>query len=239
MIFTKIQTAPAFMTILTAENLHKSYSLNSEKDTTVLQHVSLQVERGEFLAVVGPSGAGKSTLLHILGTLDKPDTGRVEFTWEDKKYPYNSMSSKDLEELRNKHIGFIFQFHHLLPEFTALENVMMPALIARESMKSAATKAKELMDIVGMSHRTEHKPSELSGGEQQRIAIARALINKPSVLLADEPTGNLDSVNTDAILNLLHTIRTSRSLTMIIATHSTDVASAAQRVITMRDGRIV
>lgn len=227
------------MTIITAENISKSYSLNTEKDTTVLQNVSLDVQRGEFTALVGPSGAGKSTLLHILGTLDKPDTGRVEFTWEGKKYPYSTMAAKDLEELRNKHVGFIFQFHHLLPEFTAQENVMMPALIARDSMKVAAAKAKELMDIVGMSHRAEHKPSELSGGEQQRIAIARALINKPSVLFADEPTGNLDSVNTDAILQLLHNIRTSRSLTMMIATHSMEVASAAERVITMRDGKIV
>lgn len=227
------------MRIISASNVYKSYSLNAKNDTPVLKGVSFDVEPGEFVAVVGPSGAGKSTLLHLLGTLDAPDSGRIELRLNNKQYVYDSMTKAELATLRNNAIGFVFQFHHLLPEFTAVENVMMPALIAGISFKQAEQQAASLMELVGMSHRKEHKPSELSGGEQQRIAIARALINNPTLLFADEPTGNLDSANTESVLKLLHDIRTRYSLTMIIATHSAEVASAAQRVVSMRDGSIL
>ncbi|MBL7997348.1 MAG: ABC transporter ATP-binding protein [Candidatus Kapabacteria bacterium] len=227
------------MTSITATNVTKSFSLLTQQDTPVLRGVSLQIANGDFLALVGPSGAGKSTFLHILGTLDAPDSGEILYTFDKTTYKSRDITPQELSSVRNTHIGFVFQFHHLLPEFTAIENVMMPLLIAGESFGDARKKAAERLLTVGMEHRAEHKPMELSGGEQQRIAIARALINNPSILFADEPTGNLDSANTEKILALLNDIRAAHNLTMIIATHSTDVASAAKRIITMRDGRIV
>ncbi len=226
------------MNIVAAVDLSKSYSLLSEKDTRVLHSVSISIEKGEFVAIVGPSGAGKSTLLHILGTLDTADSGVVELSLASGSYRLSELSATKLSELRNRHIGFIFQFHQLLPEFSARENVMMPALIAGAATASAAKKAADLLSLVGLGHRHEHKPQEMSGGEQQRVAIARALINDPEILFADEPTGNLDSANTTAILELLSSIRQQRSLTMVIATHSLDIAQASQRVVRMRDGRI-
>jgi lipoprotein-releasing system ATP-binding protein len=207
-------------------------------DTPVLKGLSLTIEQGEFIAFMGPSGAGKSTLLHILGLLDFPDSGSIQYTLSGNVFSQSSMKKGKSAELRNKHIGFIFQFHHLLPEFTALENIMMPALIGGMAMSKAKSKAMILAEQVGMSHRIEHRPSELSGGEQQRIAIARSLMNDPEIIIADEPTGNLDSANTIAVLELIRKIRQERSLTLLIATHSMDVARMAERIITLRDGVI-
>jgi lipoprotein-releasing system ATP-binding protein len=207
-------------------------------DTPVLKGLSLTIEQGEFIAFMGPSGAGKSTLLHILGLLDFPDSGSIQYTLSGNVFSQSTMKKGKSAELRNKHIGFIFQFHHLLPEFTALENIMMPALIGGMAMSKAKSKALILAEQVGMSHRIEHRPSELSGGEQQRIAIARSLMNDPEIIIADEPTGNLDSANTIAVLELIRRIRQERSLTLLIATHSMDVARMAERIITLRDGVI-
>ena len=226
-------------TILKADSLVKSYSLHSDNDTPVLKGISLEIKEGEFIAFMGPSGAGKSTLLHILGLLDTPDMGAVTgYFPAGKQHIYSSLKKKQAAELRNKHIGFIFQFHHLLPEFSALENIMMPALIAGDKVSHAEKKALALCEKVGMIHRKDHRPSELSGGEQQRISIARALINEPSIIIADEPTGNLDSANTVAVLDLIKKIRQERTLTLLIATHSIDVARMAEKIITLRDGII-
>ena len=225
--------------MIKAESIVKSYSLHSMHDTPVLKGINLEIQKGEFIAFMGPSGAGKSTLLHILGLLDKPDSGNVRgYFPNDSSFEYAQLKPAASAELRNKHIGFIFQFHHLLPEFSALENVMMPALIAGESVTNAKQKAIVLCEKVGMSHRHDHRPAELSGGEQQRIAIARALMNEPSIIIADEPTGNLDSANTRSVLELIKNIRQERSLTLLIATHSMDVATMAERIITLRDGVI-
>ncbi|GAB1429785.1 lipoprotein-releasing ABC transporter ATP-binding protein LolD [Ignavibacteria bacterium] len=224
--------------LLSARNLVKSYSLRSHNDTPVLRGVSLEVARGEFLALMGPSGAGKSTLLHLLGLLDAPNSGYTEFDIDKQIYDSRSLTSKSADFVRNKHIGFIFQFHHLLPEFTVLENVMTPALIAGLPVSEAKSRAKELLESTGLSHRAEHKPAEISGGEQQRAAIARALINEPALIIADEPTGNLDSANAAAILGIIAQLRDRRDLTFIVATHSTEVAALANRVVMMRDGMI-
>jgi lipoprotein-releasing system ATP-binding protein len=226
------------MSIIIADSIIKSYSMHSMHDTPVLKGLSLTIEQGEFIAFMGPSGAGKSTLLHILGLLDFPDSGSIQYTLSGNVFSQSSMKKGKSAELRNKHIGFIFQFHHLLPEFTALENIMMPALIGGMAMSKAKSKAMILAEQVGMSHRIEHRPSELSGGEQQRIAIARSLMNDPEIIIADEPTGNLDSANTIAVLELIRKIRQERSLTLLIATHSMDVARMAERIITLRDGVI-
>lgn len=212
--------------------------MHSMHDTPVLKGLSLTIEQGEFIAFMGPSGAGKSTLLHILGLLDFPDSGSIQYALSGNVFSQSTMKKGKSAELRNKHIGFIFQFHHLLPEFTALENIMMPALIGGMAMSKAKSKAMILAEQVGMSHRIEHRPSELSGGEQQRIAIARSLMNDPEIIIADEPTGNLDSANTIAVLELIRKIRQERSLTLLIATHSMDVARMAERIITLRDGVI-
>ncbi|MEY3688768.1 MAG: ABC transporter ATP-binding protein [Ignavibacteria bacterium] len=226
------------MSIITADSIIKSYSMHALHDTPVLKGITLTIERGEFIAFMGPSGAGKSTLLHILGLLDQPDSGTILYDLSGNVISQSTMKKTLSAELRNRHIGFIFQFHHLLPEFSALENIMMPALIAGMNMSKAKSKALTLAEQVGMSHRIDHRPSELSGGEQQRIAIARALMNDPEIIIADEPTGNLDSANTIAVLELIKTIRQERSLTLLIATHSMDVARMAERIITLRDGVI-
>lgn len=226
------------MSIIIADSIIKSYSMHSMHDTPVLKGLSLTIEQGEFIAFMGPSGAGKSTLLHILGLLDFPDSGSIQYALSGNVFSQSTMKKGKSAELRNKHIGFIFQFHHLLPEFTALENIMMPALIGGMAMSKAKSKALILAEQVGMSHRIEHRPSELSGGEQQRIAIARSLMNDPEIIIADEPTGNLDSANTIAVLELIRRIRQERSLTLLIATHSMDVARMAERIITLRDGVI-
>jgi lipoprotein-releasing system ATP-binding protein len=200
----------------------------------VLHDVNLDISRGERVAIVGPSGAGKTTLMHILGGLDRPSTGTVHFSGEE----IFSFKGQMLDEFRNRTIGFVFQFNQLLPEFTALENVMMPALIARLSKEEALTRATALLNEVGLSHRLRHKPGELSGGEQQRTAIARALIMNPPLLLADEPSGNLDSVTSGEILALLDGLHQARNLTMVIVTHSDTLANRLDRIVRVIDGRI-
>jgi lipoprotein-releasing system ATP-binding protein len=214
-------------------NLSKSFGAGPGR-VDVLRHIELRIDRGERVAVVGASGAGKTTLMHILGGLDHPSEGGVFFEGKD----IFSLKGPALDAFRNRTVGFVFQFHQLLPEFTALENTMMPALVARKGQREAAAMATELLGEVGLGHRLTHKPGELSGGEQQRVAIARALIMSPRLLLADEPTGNLDSRTSDGIYRLLHQLHETRGLTMVIVTHSEVLASRLDRIIHMEDGRI-
>lgn len=216
--------------MIKAKNIHKSF------DTLeVLKGVDIEVTKGEIVSIVGPSGAGKTTLLQILGTLDRPDNGEIEVDGIN----FSQLSEKELAVFRNRHIGFIFQFHQLLPEFTALENVMIPALIAGIDAKAASQKSKELIDYLGLTNRLGHKPSELSGGEKQRIAVARALINQPSLILADEPSGSLDSKNRDELHRLLFDLRDKFGLTLVIVTHDKELALLSDRVIEMKDGKII
>ena len=200
-----------------------------------LKGVSLEVAQKEIVAIVGKSGAGKSTLLQILGTLMPADSGKVEIAGVD----ISTLAERELAAFRNQHIGFVFQFHHLLPEFTALENVMMPALIGGKSQAEARKRAMELLDLVGLTDRANHKPVQLSGGEQQRVAIARALVCRPSVVLADEPTGNLDSANRDEIQRLLMDVRDRFDQTIVMVTHDMALADSVDRKIVMSDGRIL
>jgi lipoprotein-releasing system ATP-binding protein len=223
------------MLILTATGIEKSYRPSGQAPTVVLRGASITVEEGEFLAIVGPSGAGKSTLLHVLASLDEADAGTVEYRFE-RTISSNDVKGADLARLRNHDIGMVFQFHHLLPEFTALENVMMPRLIAGTAWSTARKEALDLLDHVGVAERADHAPSELSGGEQQRVAIARALVNTPRILFADEPTGNLDTANAENIIRLLTDLQRSTSITCIVATHSMDLARAAHRIVRMQDG---
>lgn len=204
-------------------------------DLEVLHGVSLTVARGEIVSLVGASGAGKSTLLQIIGTLMKADEGSVTIDGLSA----SALGEKRLAEFRNRHIGFVFQFHHLLEEFTAVENVMMPMLIGGERNAAAERRARELLDMVGMNHRYDHKPSALSGGEQQRVAIARALANEPSVVLADEPTGNLDSATRDEIQRLFFELRERTGQTFLIVTHDETLANMSDRKIELSDGRIL
>ncbi len=198
----------------------------------VLKGVSFSVEKGEMVAIVGGSGAGKTTLLQIMGTLLRSDSGQIVLAGEE----VHQLSNKKIDILRNQKIGFTFQFHHLLPEFTALENVMIPALIGRQSVKQSKEKALSLLQYLGVDHRQGHKPSELSGGEQQRIAIARALINDPAVLLADEPSGNLDSANKEELHKLLLQLKTERDQTIVLVTHDLQLAGLCDKIIQMKDG---
>ena len=200
-----------------------------------LRGVSLDIARSEVVAIVGASGAGKSTLLQILGTLMAADSGRVEIAGVDT----STLSERQLATFRNQHIGFVFQFHHLLPEFTAVENIMLPALIGGADRKDAASKAAELLELVGLADRATHKPAELSGGEQQRVAIARALVTSPSVVLADEPTGNLDTATRNQIHSLLMNIREQFGQTIVMVTHDMSLAEAVDRKIVMSDGQIL
>ncbi len=193
----------------------------------------MQIDRAEVVSVVGASGAGKTTLLQILGTLDKPDSGRIQIA----NAHIDRLSGRELSAFRNKHIGFIFQFHHLLPEFTALENVCIPAFIAGLGKKEAEQKAHALLERLGVADRAKHKPSELSGGEQQRVAVARAIINKPSIVLADEPSGNLDSANAKKLHNLFFELRKEFEQTFVIVTHNLELAQMADRMLTMVDGQ--
>lgn len=201
----------------------------------VLKGVTLTIEKGEIISIVGASGAGKTTLLHILGTLDRANSGTLEIN----ETSIAALSDKKLAEFRNKNIGFVFQFHHLLPEFTALENVCIPAFIAGTSKSAAEEKATELLTFLGLSQRLQHKPSELSGGEQQRVAVARALINNPAVVLADEPSGNLDSTTAKELHQLFFTLREKFNQTFVIVTHNEELADMADRKLVMRDGNIV
>ena len=200
----------------------------------MLKDLNLDISSGERIAIIGASGAGKTTFMHLLGGLDKPSSGSVVFSEKD----IFAFSPQELDAFRNRSIGFVFQFHQLLPEFTAEENVMMPALIARDSLDEAKKKARDILAAVGLEHRLDHKPGQLSGGEQQRVAIARALIMSPKLLLADEPTGNLDSVTSDEILALLDRLHRERGLTMVVVTHSEKVANHMDRIVHMTDGEI-
>lgn len=216
--------------MIEACNIYKRFG-----NVEVLRGVSIEVAEGEMVSIVGASGAGKTTLLQIVGTLMQPDEGSVRIAGTD----IGGIDDDRLSRFRNRHIGFVFQFHHLLPEFTALENVMMPALIGGVSRKEAESRAKELLDMVNLASRASHKPSALSGGEQQRTAIARALINRPSVVLADEPTGNLDTKNRDEIYALLGDVRRGFGQTIVIITHDERLAAQTDRKIEMSDGRIL
>jgi lipoprotein-releasing system ATP-binding protein len=216
--------------MITATNIHKRYG-----SVEVLKGINVTINKGEVVSIVGASGAGKSTLLQIIGTLDKPDSGLVEI--DNTKL--TQLNDQALSEFRNKQIGFVFQFHHLLPEFTALENVCLPAFIAGTPKSKAEKEAKKLLDFLNMSHRGNHKPGELSGGEQQRVAIARSLINNPSVVLADEPTGNLDSENSSEIHKLILNLRDQFKQTFLIVTHNKELAEMADRTLRMKDGVFV
>lgn len=216
--------------MIKACNIYKSYG-----KLEVLRGVSLSINKGEIISIVGASGAGKTTLLHILGMLDRANRGTVEMNGT----VVSSLNNSKLAEFRNKNIGFVFQFHHLLPEFTALENVCIPAFIAGASKKAAEEKAKELLNFLGLSERIDHKPSELSGGEQQRVAVARALINSPAVILADEPSGNLDSSTAKELHQLFFTLREKFNQTFVIVTHNEELANMADRKLVMKDGNIV
>jgi lipoprotein-releasing system ATP-binding protein len=219
--------------MIVAENIHKYYG-----DVEVLKGVNLHIKKGEIVAIVGPSGAGKTTLLQLLGTLDKPEK-ESNFELEINQISLKNLSDKKLSEFRNKHIGFIFQFHQLLPEFTALENVCIPGFIAKKSKKEVEIEAKKILDFLGLSHRLQHKPNELSGGEQQRVAVARALINNPAVILADEPSGNLDSESAKNLHELFFKLRDEFGQTFILVTHNEELANMADRKLTMIDGKIV
>lgn len=216
--------------MIRAENIHKSYGA-----LQVLKGIDLEISKGEIVSIVGASGAGKSTLLHILGTLDRADDGSIFYD----DHQIDLFSERKLSDFRNRQIGFVFQFHHLLPEFTALENVCIPAFIRRNSRSKAETRAKELLEYLHLSDRINHKPSELSGGEQQRLAVARALINDPAVILADEPSGNLDSKSAIELHKLFFDLRERFSQTFVIVTHNTELADMADRKLTIVDGRIV
>ena len=215
--------------MISAKNITKSYgTLN------VLRGVDVEIQKGEIVAIVGKSGAGKSTLLHIIGTLDRADKGQVIINGED----VSRMNNKRLAEFRNQNIGFIFQFHHLLPEFSAIENVMIPALIGGGKEGAAKKRAAELLDYLGLADRLTHKPTELSGGEQQRVAVARALMNAPSVVFADEPTGNLDTASSKDLHELLFQLRKDFQQTFVILTHNEELAAMSDRTLTMQDGLI-
>jgi len=215
--------------IIEVKNIYKSYG-----QLPVLAGVNMSVNKGEVISIVGASGAGKSTLMHIIGTLDQADKGEV---FIDNK-ELSSLKGKSLAGFRNKHIGFVFQFHQLLPEFTALENILMPAWIADENDGEATKRALALLERMGLSNRAAHKPSELSGGEQQRVAIARALINNPAIILADEPSGNLDSTNAAQLHQLFFELRKEMNQTFVIVTHNNELADMADRKLTIKDGII-
>ena len=216
--------------MLTGKNIYKTYGA-----VPVLRGVDISIEKGEIVSIVGSSGAGKSTLLHILGTLDKADKGEVKMN----NVPVSSLQGKKLAAFRNKHIGFVFQFHHLLPEFTAIENVCIPGWLAGRRKKEVEEKAAEWLSNLGLKDRTENKPNQLSGGEQQRVAVARALINNPSIVFADEPTGNLDSVNAKELHQLFLDLRKKFNQTFLIVTHNEELAKLGDRVLYMKDGKIV
>jgi lipoprotein-releasing system ATP-binding protein len=219
-----------FRSMLSASNIYKQYD-----HLTVLKGVDISVSKGEIVSIVGSSGAGKSTLLHILGTLDKADKGEIILNGEHLE----SLNGRKLSAFRNRHIGFVFQFHHLLPEFTALENVCIPGWIAGEKKKEVVIKATGLLKTLGLSDRLENKPQQLSGGEQQRVAVARALINGPSIVMADEPTGNLDSANAKELHQLFIDLRNQFNQTFLIVTHNEELAKMSDRIVQMKDGKII
>ncbi len=221
--------------VLRGEGISKSYeSEQGEARLEVLKDVSIDIQKGSITSIVGSSGSGKSTLLHILGGLDKPDSGSV--FWGDKLI--SSMNSDQLADFRNENIGFVFQFHHLLPEFTALENVAMPALIAGESLEKASERAMSLLERFGVANRKNHRPTQLSGGEQQRVSMARALMNNPPLILADEPTGNLDDKNTTTILDMLFELREQEGVTILLITHEKAIAKQSDIILEIKNGEL-
>ena len=215
--------------MIRAEQIRKKYG-----QLEVLKGVDLQIEKGEIISIVGASGAGKTTLLQILGTLDRPSNGKLYINNTD----IVSLNDKELSQFRNKNIGFVFQFHQLLPEFSAIENVCIPGMIAKRNMDELREEAKKFLGFLGLSHRIDHKPSELSGGEQQRVAVARALINQPSIILADEPSGNLDSNSAKELHQLFFDLRDQFQQTFVIVTHNNELANMADRKLTIADGRM-
>ena len=216
--------------MITAHQITKSFD-----SLKVLKGIDLEIRKGEIVAIVGPSGAGKTTLLQILGTLDKPNTGQILYEDAD----VSRMNDKDLAAFRNQNIGFVFQFHQLLPEFTSLENVMIPALIGNAKTSDAEKRAKEILDFLGLKDRMSHKPAELSGGEKQRVAVARALVNKPAVIFADEPSGSLDTHNKEELHKLFFDLRTELNQTFVIVTHDEQLAESTDRIIHLKDGVVV
>lgn len=216
-----------------AKNIHKDYG-----DVNVLNGVDIHIKKGEIVAIVGPSGAGKTTLLQILGTLDSPSK-KQDYNLEIDGVSLKNLNLNKLASFRNKHVGYIFQFHQLLPEFTALENICIPGFIGKKDAIEVKKKGMELLTFLGLEHRINHKPSELSGGEQQRVAVARALINSPSVILADEPSGNLDSSSAESLHQLFFELRDKFNQTFIIVTHNEELANMADRKLTMKDGTIL
>ncbi len=216
--------------MITGKNIHKRYGT-----VEVLKGVDIAIDKGGIVSIVGPSGSGKSTLLHILGTLDKADKGEVSMN----NTVTSSLSAKKMAAFRNKHIGFVFQFHHLLPEFTALENVSIPGWLAGRKKAEVKERAEELLKMLGLSHRMDNKPNQMSGGEQQRVAVARALINNPDIVMADEPTGNLDSANANELHQLFFELRKKFNQTFLIVTHNEELAKLSDRVLYMKDGKIV
>lgn len=222
-------------TILEGKNITKRFPIESGNGSlTVLEDTSIAIEKGSVVTVVGASGCGKSTLLHILGGLDQPDSGTV--LWEDT--PIYGMKQEPLAKFRNTKLGFVFQFHHLLPEFTALENIMMPALIQGEPAEEARKRATNLLEEFGIPGRAEHRPTQLSGGEQQRVAMARALMNNPDLILADEPTGNLDEENTEILLKLLFDLRKKENLSILLITHEKDIAQRSDIIYELSKGKL-
>lgn len=216
--------------MLTAKNIYKRYGT-----VEVLKGVDIAINKGEVVSIVGPSGSGKSTLLHILGTLDKPDMGEVSLHNQN----ITRLQGNALAAFRNKHIGFVFQFHHLLPEFSAVENVCIPGWLSSKNKSEIKNRALDLLTLLGLGHRIENKPAQLSGGEQQRVAVARALINKPDIVFADEPTGNLDTANAKELHQLFFDLRQKFQQTFLIVTHNKDLAQLSDRVLQMKDGKIV
>jgi len=221
--------------ILKAENIYKSFKTVKKVRLDILKGISLEIEPEKITVIVGASGAGKSTLLHLLGALDRPDSGEVFYKGKD----IFKLSDERLAKFRNRNIGFIFQFHHLLPEFTALENVAIPQMINGTPLKDASKNSEELLGTVGLSERTEHKPAELSGGEQQRVAVARALANNPQIIFADEPTGNLDSANSEAIHKLIVELKEKYNKTFVIVTHNQNLVKLADKVFEIKDGKLI
>jgi len=214
--------------------LYKSFPMGG-RELVVLNNINLRIQRGELIAIMGASGAGKSTLLQILGTLDRPTKGTVSFEGQD----LFQLTEQQQAEFRNKRVGFVFQFHHLLPEFTALENACLPAMIQKRDLADVAGEATKLLREVGLGERLHHKPGELSGGEQQRVSVARALVQQPDLVLADEPTGNLDTHTGDALFALLRQLNRSRGTTFVIVTHNDKLSAHADRIVSMQDGMIV
>lgn len=226
------------MNKIETKNLNKIYNTNNV-EYHILKDINIDIQENEFVSIIGPSGAGKSTLLYMIGTLDIPSSGEILYFNQKSTLNLEKLKQKDLNNFRNKNLGFIFQFHHLLPEFSVFENIMMPVYLGNENLKEAEQRAISLMEYAGIIELKDKMPSQISGGEQQRVAIIRALINKPDLILADEPTGNLDSENSKIILNMLKKIQKDFNVTIIVATHSDYIANASDRIIKIADGRVV